>query len=199
MISNRTPYDRAIQRARGWTNSGEHGDFGAELQIFLSENLGLEVLGYGAFGATVDAEDVVIKFFDACDHAYLSFVDFCEKVESPYLPKIFWDMRLSKTLHVVVMEKLDSVDIFGDHHMHRQMERCRAKAGRYRFAKYALLPRNLLAVLDLMEEHLRDENRRIDEENARGGTCYWHGGWDLHDGNFMRRDNQLVITDPWCC
>lgn len=150
----------------------------------------------GAYGSVYGAKgsNVVYKIGNADDNeGYLAFIKVLakQKTQNPFLPKVY-GLRFIK-------------DNEGDHYFVVAMERLKE------------LPRGMGHVCDWFEDELRGSS-------SGGGTAekmlgvkksmpkplkealdvlrkaYKEGGsyvdWDLHRGNFMMRNKQIVVTDP---
>jgi hypothetical protein len=191
--------DKLFWRMRGWHSNG---DFNVDDLHEWLDGKGCEVLGTGAFGIAVDCDFFVVKVMNAGDDGYLNWIRFCELVgPCRYLPEIYFSQRISKHLHVVVMEKLEKRSVTND----REYKGIHAH-GRFWGDRdaYKHLNDELKALLDLMDEYKDAHNAIADAHNSE--QC-WHNPkvkWmntltrDIHGGNVMFRGKQLVITDPWC-
>lgn len=178
--------ERVLRTAKGFTRLDHEGFIDVyTLAQVLTKHCGANVLGSGAYGFVVDCGDYVIKFFSSKELPYTAYVDFCLTNEHPLLPKIYSVHRVNKYINAVIIEKLkplaDTLEDIDDEIMLDIVN-----------IKDFLIYKNY--VEDLSDDYynildLLAEQRRM---------MYWECSWDLHTGNFMLRDNQLVITDPWC-
>jgi hypothetical protein len=159
-------------------------------------------IGSGSYGEVYGAEDsnVVYKIGDANNNVgYLGYIKVLakQKTHNPYTPKVYGVRFINGcgTSHVFVVA----------------MERLKP------------LPRNLHGVPDFFAEHLtRTGDGLSPTDKALGLTqgipkplrsaltiirsaytnankgAHWSNSvdWDLHNGNFMMRDNQVVCIDP---
>lgn len=166
---------------------GYHGFCHSELQ---SE--GFNVLGSGCYGVVLQGDNNrVLKLCKKSDLGYKTFLDIMMNVRSPYLPIVYQVIETSR-FFVIEMEKLEKV-WDAEYNTPRHVEDLHNLIARYcrSFKRTYYNPgpppviadEDLKALLDLMVEAWEPLQRDL---------C-----WDLHNGNFMMRGNQLVITDPW--
>lgn len=147
-------------------------------------NAGIRVLGTGAYGIVMPYDNhSVVKFFQADDEGYKAFLDIALAYRSDYLPRIFWQRQISKYCLAICMEKLTQLAPQGlfskprDYALFcRMMERGGVEGDE-----------EMVELSDLLYNHSQGLN------NLGLDTSL-----DLHMGNAMRRDGQLVITDPFC-
>lgn len=158
----------------------------------------------GAFGLVLihPSWDHVIKFF-VKDDCYLKFVNYCLKNPSPHLPDFKRKpTRLSaffrqadspyffQKYYVVKIEKLDPISeqehrelyplLFPDFH-HAYAEVIGTKQEDAFLEKHKVLKHKELAnvIFELYEQKV--------------GGCFM----DLHEGNFMKRGDKIVVLDPY--
>lgn len=172
-------------------------------RAFIKEQGATRLLGSGAYGKVYSASgmDRVFKIGEVEENAgYLAFVRqvIKDKTNNPLLPKIYSVKIFASDgckYFVVEMERLSSM---------KKLQKNAAIAFRDMLNVYgesspmfsdghkALgiqvhIPESISNAMSLLRRAYSNANRN---------TCYDSVEWDLHFGNFMRRGNQLVITDP---
>lgn len=164
--------------------------------------LGATRLSSGAYATTYKVDDrEVIKVFND-DRGYKRYLDEMSKMKkNSFIPKIGYALEVidqhSDKWYMVSMERLIPVNKAMNNEVRENLldlrdfvrefvddEEYDASNLTIRDLPKALLPvavpRDLLSVMDVLKE-----------ANKKGY------GFDLHDGNFMARDNgDIVITDP---
>lgn len=189
--------ENIIHRLRGWHSDGS---FNVDVLGDWLDCQGVEVLGMGAFGAVIDCDLFVIKIFDATDMGYISFLNFCETVgKNRYLPEIYFHQKISKYLHIAMIEKLEAFGSETD----KEYLGIRQYGQRWgRKAEAEKLNAEVTAILELMKTYKDAYNQVAADHNS---TADWKVHeymselcHDVHSGNVMLREKQLVITDPWC-
>lgn len=195
--------DKTLRQLRGWHSNGT---FNVAMLAEWLEKRGHDILGTGAYGTVIDCDLFVVKVLDADDAGYLNWINFCQlAAPSVYLPEIYYSQRISKHLHIVVLEKLELRENVEFNETYKGIKAYGSQScwvGRDNKRCAENLSPNLKALLELMMEYARGYNQAIDEHNQKcavtGGNYKWMITKDIHSGNVMFRGNQLVITDPWC-
>ncbi|QIG68415.1 putative protein kinase protein [Rhizobium phage RHph_TM33] len=152
------------------------------------EERGYNVLGKGYFSVVVstlesEMRNTVIKIGGCVSDAWLAFAVYAMNNPAPWLPVIH-SIHMNKTFYVVEMEKLSSIKLTGSKYdfMNELRTKCvqenPAVKGQYVFEKTAIC------------WHLRGPSMS-GMQNALGEIN------DMHDENYMWRDDQLVLTDPY--
>ena len=157
-------------------------------------------IGSGSYGEVYGApnNDVVYKIGDATDNAgYLAFINTLEKqkTHNPFFPKIYGVRYLKKEHHwreqiyfVVAMEKLKRLSS-----KHMPVVRFFNAELENDDDAYDLDQANkLLGVKRVVPEPLKKAITVLKTASKNG----YEVDWDLHEGNFMLRGNQIVVTDP---
>lgn len=178
------------------------------------EPYGFSSLGEGAFAHVYYHPnlDYVLKVFNRLDYGYLTFLRYAMANQgNPALPKIIGqpkklstdkksdpELRALADWYFVRMERLEPLDIspasefFG---------------GMIQFVNKVVLRRTtsddpkLMVTAETLKRiqtweagfpELAQVMRDLEELTERGGEF----GFDLHEGNLMKRGNQIVVTDP---
>lgn len=167
---------------------------------------GNTVLGIGAYSAALSASNGTdaIKVGTNIDDPWIDFKQLVvdELTTNTHLPNIksFYSDSNSE-FYVCVMERLQPVPLTSEYT--EIMDACTNYVSGSVTKKdfISLVPKNsaivpsrkeLLAALNLIKEHtthICGDDFNDDSEDRM---------LDMHHGNFMLRDEVLVITDPWC-
>ncbi|QIG73177.1 putative protein kinase protein [Rhizobium phage RHph_I40] len=170
-----------------WSMYGDKYDM-YEVRQALQDR-GYNVLGRGHFSVVVstlesEMRNTVIKIGGCVGDAWLAFAVFAMNNPAPWLPVIH-SIHMNKTFYIVEMEKLSSVKASlpdATAFIHNLRTRCvqenPAALGAY------------VSNSDAIRWHLRGETM-INMQHALGQIN------DLHGENYMWRDDQLVLTDPY--
>ncbi|QIG73119.1 putative protein kinase protein [Rhizobium phage RHph_N37] len=149
---------------------------------------GYNVLGKGHFSVVVstlesEMRNTVIKIGGCIRDAWLAFAVYAMNNPAPWLPVIH-SIHMNKTFYVVEMEKLNSNKLTGCKYDYMQELRTKcvqenpAALGRYVSDRDAICWSLRGSAMTSMKEILGEIN-------------------DLHGDNYMWRDDQLVLTDPY--
>ena len=146
---------------------------------------GFNVLGSGMYGVVIEYGDCVMKIFDADDDSYCAFLDLAEGHPNKHFPKIYGRGRLNEVMNFAIIEKLEPMNFAAFPNMQKQHEAIeRIMALGQGPTKNA----NLREAAKLLNVTSRAFN------NLKGFDL----SDDLHTDNIMRRNETIVITDPWC-
>lgn len=152
-------------------------------------------LGNGAFANVYQhpKRNVVVKVFDAKDDkGYARYLKWAEKnQQNPYVPKIhhverFTNKRENEEITVVFMEKLKAA-----RYKHLEELIDKLPLG-YDLDQYSSSEWFRVSRSDVDDKHLIEIAKFFCQELPEGVDL------DLHDENYMRRNNgQIVFTDPF--
>ena len=170
------------------------------------------IIGSGVYGAVWSAKssDIVYKIGDAENNdGYLSFIKVLakQKTHNPFFPKIY-GLRYIKRANpyhslestfVVAMEKLNRLkdrnnavtsffnnELVDDEFDDEEFDDEEYDNARKILGVKQIIPKPLKTALSVLREA-----KKLGNSERRFGVV-----WDLHEGNFMQRGNQIVITDP---
>lgn len=169
----------------------------------------IEYLGSGAFGQVYSTtkRNRVVKVGEMDDnHAYLSWIREVvnQNQRNPFLPRVYSVTRINApyaSYFSIELEKLTAVEHSGyeyrspyedivdyiDNYLHRETTNERSLR---KFIKTKKELKLFHSALDLIKV-AREKFYKMDENSE----C----GFDIHTGNIMlRRNSQIVITDPIC-
>jgi len=163
----------------------------------LAKKHGIKELGSGMFSKVFQHPklgDVVVKVVSNRDRNFLRYLTWAiEHQDNPYVPKLL-DLRVQPgrkqgKYTIVFMEKLRPITpsrlrpklakLFGREDAFKLLSSDRADVT-YRLLRRAVEGGDLDPHLEELIKYLLDE----------------HEQFDMHEGNFMLRGNQLVFTDP---
>lgn len=202
--------------------AGDENEITATLSNILTK-YGWNMLGTGAEGAVAEhpQKAYVLKIFNS-DSNYVNFVDFVQHhTANPHVPKFsryvrpvpgteFSYVRMEKlqpithealvnnyTNHLAEMVAMSSVvhmNLVGD----ELADGVRHKLEGIGYTTADLLdPEKQPQIFKQLGGEPPYSWTHIVSEMADYSENVDVGHWDMHDGNFMTRDNTLVIVDPW--
>lgn len=167
------------------------------------------VLGSGCYAAAIDSRDMsqVIKIGNSMTDPWLDYYHLIIKQNqaNPHVPKVKYFMCDEEhSYYICIMERLDEGEY--KHNSRKVATLCREYTThmitREEFVDVAKLHdeaipcANMLAnLLDKIHEHTSIFAREFvnNSEFAPNERLL-----DMHNGNFMYRDDVVVVTDPWC-
>lgn len=163
------------------------GDFSSQFEVANSklESLGWKRIGKGAYGRVYAhaTYPYVLKLFQSNDDCYMDFLEYAKAHSSdPHLPKIRGKILLiTDSIYAVRLEKLSKLN-----------SSLVEKLEKY-FWRVLDASESVISWEDLKDEYPEFESLSETLKNIKESTaCVF----DLHDGNFMMRGNQIVIIDP---
>ena len=156
-------------------------------------------LGSGAYGVVYGSRksNIVYKMGEVNDNdGYLAFIKVLakQKKHNPYLPRVY-GVRFIKDKNcneyfVVAMERLqelpgrmeDAADLLRDILVE---EKGIEDAAAAQLGIKMSVPAELKTAIRVLKQAYKEASKS-------------YADWDLHNGNFMVRGRQLVVTDPLC-
>lgn len=171
--------------------------------IKVLESNRFKLLGKGVFAAVYSREDLpyVIKIPFDYDEAWYKFAEFCiQNKKNKHLPKIkFLEKWSHNNLFVSAIEKLQPITISStilDDFMAGLINESFDLNQTIKNIHKWYYRRNLLNNLKKFESFIKIYKNQLIEITNTIKKLHKIDELDLHAGNFMMRNNTIVITDP---
>lgn len=166
---------------------------------------GNSVLGSGCYAAALSSVDVnkVIKIGNNINDPWLDYYQLIKANQhNPCVPRIYsFHIDKAHNYYVCVMERLTERTYASS--VTEAMDFCKEFVEGWfsdkefldsatNYAQYIPYPEHMLALLKQIKEQT-DYHKGDDIDDEYGGRML-----DMHHGNFLMREDTIVITDPWC-